>query len=819
MLAALAVVLAAAAAGLLWLRTSLPIETGELALPGLNAPVTLERDERGIPFITAASEHDAYFALGFAHAQDRLFQMDVMRRAAAGRLAQVLGPAALPHDRLMRTLGLYRLAEANFVRLSDPARAALQAYAQGVNAYLQTHRGAWPPEYYLLGMRPEPWRPADSLAWARLMALRLSGNWREELLRARLPLRLTPGQIDDLWPAYPEGAPAGVTANSTLAAPERARAGSPLDGIDRRLLARIFDSAAAVLAPLPETASASNCFAIDGRHTRSGKPLLANDPHLPFEAPGVWYLVRIELPGHVWAGATAPGVPFLVLGHNGRVAWGMTTTHSDTQDLFLERVDPADPARYLTPDGPRPFKVREEVIHVRGEADVRLTVRETRHGPVVSDALRGPIPGLPAEPGRRQLPDPNSSALPSPEYVMALADTELREDDRTAEALYRMNHAADAADFKTALADFDSPQQNITFSDAGGAIGFVAAGRVPIRARGNGMAPVPGWTGEYDWTGTIPFAALPQVSNPASGWIVTANHRIVGPSYPYLLTARWPSYYRALRLEQLLDARTDLDADGAAAIQLDTVSTAARDLLPLLLRVPPKGPREAKALALLAAWNGAMDRDRPEPLVYSAWIVALTRAVAADELGPLFDAFRMPDPMFLRLVLTDRQEWCDDVTTPGRETCADTVAAALETALSGLTAKFGPDMPKWRWGAAHRALFVNRVLGRLPLLGPLADPRIETDGDDDTPNRGTYMATDPAAPFTHVHGAGMRAIYDFADLDRSVFTLTPGESGNVFSGHYGDTLRGWRDGVYFRLGPAPEGPAGALETLRLLPRR
>jgi penicillin amidase len=821
-LAAVGAALFGALAGLAWLRTSLPVESGELAVPGLAAPVTIDRDQRGIPFITVASEHDAYFALGFVHAQDRLFQMDFMHRAAAGRLAEVLGPRALPHDRLMRTLGIYRLAEANLAGLSDPARAALEAYADGVNAYLRAHRGAWPLEYYLLGTRPEPWRPADSLAWGRLMALRLSSNWREELLRTRLAARLTPRQIDDLWPAYPKDAPRGVAAlGPSPNASVSARAASSAESIDRGLLAPIFDSVALMLAALPATASASNCFAVDGRHTSSGKPLLANDPHLPLETPGVWYLVRVTAPGLVLAGATAPGVPFFLLGHNGRVAWGMTTTHSDTQDLFLERVDAADPARYLTPEGPRPFELREEVIHVRGAADVRISVRETRHGPVVSDVLQGPIPGVSPD-HRGALPDqpgvPVESPAPrSPDYVVALADTALRADDRTGEALYRMNHAADAASFKAALEDFHSPPQNVTFADAGGAIGFVAAGRVPIRAKGDGSAPVPGWTGAYDWTGTIPFAALPQVLNPPSGRIMTANHRIVDDAYPYLLTAHWPPFYRALRLEELLDARTDLDAGAAAAIQRDTVSTAVRDLLPLLLRVPSKGPREARAFALLGAWDGAMDRNRPEPLIYSAWVVALMRAMAADELGPLFDTFRMPDPLFLREILTERQEWCDDVATPEPESCADTVAAAFETALSDLTAKYGADMSAWRWGAAHQAVFVNRILGRVPLLGSWVEPRIETDGDDDTPNRGTYMATYPAAPFTHVHGAGMRAIYDFTDLDRSLFALTPGESGNPLSPHYADTLRGWRDDVYFRLGPAAEGAAGAPKTLVLRP--
>ncbi|MGB8276310.1 MAG: penicillin acylase family protein, partial [Alphaproteobacteria bacterium] len=751
--------LAASGLGVMWLRSSLPPAEARIEAPGVVAPVTIARDEHGIGFITAGSEHDAYFALGFAHAQDRLFQMDFMRRAAAGRLSELLGPQALPHDRLMRVLGLYRLAEANLAFLSEPVRAALQAYSDGVNAYLRSHAGAWPVEYYLLGTRPEPWRPQDSLAWGRLMTLRLSVNSRQELLRARLASRLTPRQIQDLWPIYPLERRQGLNGAGPSPAVTVAGPMSVLDRLD------------AALASETASASASNSFAVDGRHSASGKPLLASDPHLALEAPGVWYLVRVEAPGMVWAGATAPGVPFLILGHNGHVAWGMTSTENDTQDLYYERVDPADPGRYMTPEGPRPFTTRGVTIRVKGGADVHLAVRETRHGPVITDAIEGGAEGLAAGPGT----------------VLALADAALRPDVLTAQALYRLNHAKDAAEVAAALADFQAPQQNVVFADVEGTVGFHTVGRAPVRPKGDGTVPVPGWEADYDWTGFVPYDELPHALDPPSGRVIAANHNMAGDHYPHLLGAYWPAPYRARRIAELLDRSPKLDPLSAGRIQLDAVSPAVPDLLPLLLAVPATTAREAEAVAMLRSWDGTMSRRRPEPLLYSAWLLELTRVIAADELGPFFASFRNPDPLFLQEVLTERQDWCDDLATGARESCGDAIATALASALDKLTAAYGRDMTAWHWGRAHRARFLNHILGHVPLIGPFLEPVIGTDGDDTTVNRGTYAATDAGLPFVHRHGAGLRAVYDLADLDGSLFALAPGQSGNILSAHYQDT--------------------------------
>ena len=787
LIAILVLVLLGTGGGYLWLRSSLPQADGTLALPGLTAPVTIGRDDRGIVRIRAENEADGYFALGFAHAQDRLFQMDFMRRLGAGRLSEVVGAATVAADRTMRTLGLYRLAEANLPLLAPEVQDALAAYSAGVNAFLDHRSGALPPEFQLLWYSPEPWRPADSLVWGRLMALHLSNNWRDELLRQRLGQHLKADQLELLWPALPEH-------------DERTEVGQlPTDDspeIGNRLLRR----AAQALATLPRSHGASNSWAVNGRLTAGGAPLLANDPHLGLTAPIQWYLARIETPTLTIAGGTAPGIPFTLIGHNGRVAWGFTTTHSDTQDLFVEQVAPDDPTRYLTPAGTEPFETREEVIRVRGDTDVVLTVRTTTHGPVVSDTDGSIAPG-------------------SPGQVLALAWPGLREDDLTAQAIYRMNHAADADTFYNALRDFHSPQQNIVYAGEDGTIGFVAAGRVPIRKAlfTGSQTPAPGWTGNYDWTGYLPFEDLPQAIDPPSGWIATANNDIRPEGYPHFLTARWAEAYRARRIAELLDGRTGHTADGMAAMQLDTVSLAARDLLPPMLAAAQDGASPHQAtLDRLRRWDLRMDRERPEPLIFLTWLKEASRRIFADELGTFYFDYGPWNLDQVGSVLSDDKGriWCDHVATVIEETCPEQFAAALDEAMAALAETYGDDPAEWRWGDAHQAHFPHPLLESIPVIGDWLETPIATDGDSYTLNRGTPRVRPGSVAYPHVHGAGLRAVFDFADLDRSRFIIAAGQSGNPLSPHYADLIPRWRDGEFLTI----TGEAARVLTLRPVER-
>ena len=479
----------ALAAGFWALRSSLPDLEARYAAVGLDSSIEILRGAFGVPHIFAGTAADAYFGLGYAHAQDRLWQLEVQRRVGAGRLSEVLGTATLDLDKFFRTLGLARAAAQSLVAVDDATRAVLGAYAAGVNAFLATRNGLLPPEFLILcAPAPEPWSAVDSIVVLKLMTWQLSMNWRDELLRARLADRLAPDRIDELWPTYPADAPATLPDLST----------SMLDALWART------------PPGPGPGAGSNNWAVAGARSASGKPLLANDPHLGLSAPGPLYLAHLSAPGFDLVGATLPGLPNIVLGHNGRIAWSLTTTGADTQDLFVERPDPADAARYLTPDGPLPFEARREVIAVRGAADVEITVRESRHGPIVSDVIDDAGNGEP----------------------LALRWTALDADDTSPQGLLKLDTAQDWDAFLDATRDIHAPQQNVVYADVDGNIGFYAPARVPIRKAGDGSVPVPGWTGDHDWTGYIPFDELPHSLNPSRSVIVTANNRIVPDGYP-----------------------------------------------------------------------------------------------------------------------------------------------------------------------------------------------------------------------------------------------------------------------------------------------
>jgi penicillin amidase len=780
---AVSVLVASAAllAGFLWLRQSLPQTEGEIALQGLSAPVEVLRDARGFVTIRADDQLDAAFALGFAHAQDRIWQMDFWRRTASGRLSEVIGASTLGIDKFMRTLGLADYAAWNLEALSPETRLYLEAYAAGVNAYLERREGPLPPAFLILGYEPEPWRPVDSVLWGRLMALQLSDNWRDELRRAAAEIRLGPEKAADLWPR--DGAHEPQTFGALEEAP-----GAELPYLE---LAR--------LAPAwLETGGASNVWALSGAKSDNGAPILANDPHLELSAPGIWYLVRIEAPDQLLVGVTAPGVPFVLLGHNGRLAWGFSTTHSDTQDLFIERLADDDPSRYLMPDGATElFEIREETIVIKDQEPLTLTVRQTRHGPVVSDLLE----------------DQWES---TDDRVLALAWSALRPDDRTPEALYRLNRAVDWRAFRAALEDFHSPQQNIFYADRLGTIAFTAPARVPIRRAGDGRRPVPGWTGEFDWTGMVPFDQLPQSVDPPSGRFVNANNRIVEDGYPHLITADWPNDFRARRIAERLDQDPRHSVAAAEALQLDTLSGGARALLPRLLEMAEPSETTTEALDLLTGWDYHMDHERPEPLVFYAWMAALNEVLIADELGPAWREFQRANPAVLDQILADAPHWCDDVTTPEvEEGCAEAVSRALEHAVAFATKRFEvAGVGSLRWGMAHKARFEHPVYSRMPFVSDFTSFAVEAPGGDTTVNRGGVRFASPEVLFENIHGAGLRAVYDLADLDRSRFMIATGQSGNPLSPYYGNMAGPWRDGVYITMGSEP---GDGTDVLVLLP--
>ncbi len=767
-----------------WL--SLPTHDGSESVSGLDAPVEIVRDAHAVPHIYARSPRDGAFAMGYVHAQDRLWQLEMQRRIGAARLAEVVGEPGLETDRFLRTLGLYRVAERNFEALSPEVQEIYEAYAQGVNAWLETRSGLLPLEFQLLGHEPEPWLPADSLVWLKIMAWDLGDNFRDELLRARLAGRLDAEQLQDLWAQHPDDPAPGPHSK-----PDTAEAVSVDYG--------------ALTAAAPGTGISgfgSNSWAVSGEHTESGKPLLANDPHLRLEIPGVWYLAHVSTPEFEIVGATLPGLPFPLLGRNRHFAWGFTNTGPDVQDLFVERIDPGDHERYLAPEGSLPFEVRAETIGIGGEEAVDLTVRETRHGPVISDLVE------------------ESAEFLKDGHVLAFSWTALAEDDRTAEALVRAPAARDWDSFVEALRDAAVPQQTVVFADVEGNIGYIAPGRVPIRASGQGHMPAPGWTGAHDWVGWVPFEELPRAYNPASGRVVSANNRIVPLDYPHHLTDAWAPPYRAQRIEALLDAQARHDVAGFAAMQQDLVSLAATRLLPVLLPLTEPSSDGARLAAdMLQRWDRRMSRDRPEPLLYIAWLRALMRVLFADELGDAFEDYWKIRPESIHRALTVRTAWCDLLTTAEREGCSEVVTGALDAALAFLAAEYGRDMNKWRWGDAHAVHMKHRILGEIPAIGSWFEVTLASGGEKDTVKAGGFDVADPEAPFAQNHGAGYRAVYDLGEPERSVFMISTGQSGNPLSSHYDDLAEPWRDGRYLpMLTDRARVEEDALGTLTLRPR-
>ncbi|HVE66554.1 MAG TPA: penicillin acylase family protein [Thermoanaerobaculia bacterium] len=769
--------------------STFPKESGRVRVAGLSAPVAIETDARGVPTIRAATRLDALFGLGYVHARDRLWQIEYQRRIGAGRLAEVLGPRLVDTDRFLRTIGFRRAALSAWGNLSAETRASVEAYVRGLNAFLATSP-ARPVEFRILRFRPEPFDAVDGIVWGKLMAWDLAGNARNEIRRARFVEAVGERRALELLPPAPVSPTIledeewkGLLPLPAARGEGRSEARSPAVFLAPSFLARLDRSFALAGAREPDdSALGSNSWVLAGSRTVSGKPILANDPHLALRAPSVWYVARMIAPGYAVAGATLPGLPGVVIGRNSRIAWALTSLEPDVQDLFVEDVDPADPSRYRWRGEWRRFETRRETIRVRDGADVELEVRSSVHGPIVSGVLDG------------------AGALGR---GVALRWAALDPTDRTAEALERVNRAAGWTDFLEALRLFHAPPQNFLYADADGHVGYAAAGAVPIRPRANGLLPVSG-AGEDDWAGYVPFEALPRTLDPVRGFLVTANNRVASEQYPHAVTGDWPEPYRARRITERILARPRLDAADVRSIQLDRLSLQATELLPFLLDTVPSDAASRQALATLARWNREFAPGSAAAPIYAAWYAALSR-MPQDELGdtPL-GGLRS---RFLINAFRANSEWCDDAATPARETCAAFRARALAEAVALLRSRLGADPSRWRWDQLHRARFPHGVFEGIAGLRRLFSLEKGQGGDGSTVNVGAYLLD---GSFRMTDGPSYRQIVDFAEPDHFEFVHTTGQSGNVFDRRYRDLLPSWREGRYFSIGPAKK-------VLRLVP--
>ncbi len=795
---------------LIYRHLALPVTEGRLRIEGLHAALEVERDAHGIPTIRAANDEDAWFGLGFVHAQDRLWQLETHRRIAAGELAEAFGAAAVETDRFVRILGVRRRAEQQWQQASPAVRQMLVAYSAGINAYVRQHLRARPPEFLILGLQPQPWSPVDSIAWMTMMAWDLGGNWGSELLRMRLAQRMPVERIQQLLPPYPGDKPLATADYRSLYA--QLGLGAAATTASVAALPAIADGAV--------EGAGSNNWVVAGTRSVTGRPLLANDPHLKLTAPALWYFARIEVPGMRVAGATMPGLPTVVLGQNEHLAWGWTNTGPDVQDLYLERVDRGDPRRYETPGGWASFESFEEVIQVRGGTPLRFTARRTRHGPVVSD-----LPGL--ADGLTGLPGANGVAP----YALALRWTALDLDAATTlDAGLGFNRARSIDEFLAVSTDYVAPMQSMVVADAQ-RIAMVAAGRVPRRKPENdlrGLAPAPGWDPRYDWAGYVPAGETPRERDPQRGWIATANQRIHGPQYPHFITSEWMLPYRQQRIERLLAQRPLHTLDSLAAIQADVLSTATQRLLPWLRRARSEHPLAEAARRELEGFEGTMAAERAAPLIFWAWVRQLTQGVFADDIGRELFERQLARRSFrdaLEAVL-DRNDlgWCDAAATPVTETCAEQSDRALTRALADLQERYGSDVSLWHWGDAHVARAEHRPFSRVSELAPWFELRAPAGGDTFTVNVARVsLRPDPHTGelFLDEHGPSLRALYDLANRRRSRVMLGGGQSGLPFSASYRSLLEPWSRGEYLplwgdgqrgerlRLEPQPGGPAAA----------
>ncbi|MBI3493458.1 MAG: penicillin acylase family protein [Acidobacteria bacterium] len=838
LVAIVALVVMASVGACVYLRRSLPVVDGTVTVAGVSAPVEIIRDADAIPHIFAANTLDGLFGLGYVHAQDRLWQMEFQRRIGFGRLSEVLGAATLPQDRFLRTVGFGRAARAAWASTPDRAKQQVNAYVAGVNAFIASHHGGdLPPEFSLLRFEPEPWTGADVVVWVKMMAWDLSGNYSFELLRHDLIRTVGEARMNQLMPLYPpnglsilgkSGTTEGTEDTEKTRSTQVSSSASSVSSVVSSSWARAFTSAIAssdaagrdFLLGATTEGLGSNNWVVDGTLTASGKPLLANDPHLGARLPSTWYLAHISAGEFDVIGGTLPGTPAVALGRNRFIAWGATNVAADVEDLYREHLDAT--GQFAEFRGARePITVIPETIVVKGASPVQLAVRVTRHGPLVSDAINAN--------------NAESKTIPklAPVEPLAFRWTALDSDDGTLASFLKVNEARTWADFTDALKGYVVPSQNFVYADVDGHIGYYAPGRIPMRASGDGSRPADGWTGDAEWTGWVPFDDLPHAFDPPAHFIVTANNRPVAPPYRYLLGLEWAEPYRAQRITDLMHQLAGskgpglhppehkFTTDDFARMQADTRSLHAKALLPVLLsHTRAMTPREQPALDRLRQWNFDATGDSAATAIFQAWFLHLAPTLAGDDLGPsITDVYQGKFSFVTRFIIntltSNDESWCDDVTTAGRETCDEAVAGALRKGLDDLRRRMGDNMTRWRWDVMHRAVFPH-ALDSVAVLRPLLSRSIGIGGDWSTVDVGVTAADHPYEAHTV---PGYREVIDLSPADDSRFQDAVGQSGHLLSPHYDDALRTWRDVQHRKMRiTRTEAERGATGTLTLTPR-
>jgi penicillin amidase len=739
------------------LRRPVPRSRGRTVLSGLQSKVEIIRDRWGVPHIYASNLRDLFFASGYAQAQDRLWHMDFNRRLGSGRLSEVLGEPAVEVDRLIRRIGFRRASERDWADALDREKAMTESFSAGVNAYIEGSR--LPLEFSILRYKPEPWHPVDCLTYGRFMGWTLAGNWDSEILRSWTAERFGAEMLADLTPGYPEGGPLIVPpgAEATGCGPDLSE--------DFRGSSQLVGAAGGGL---------SNNWAVSGEKSVTGRPILANDPHLPLTMPSIWWEVHLDSPELKAAGAGLPAVPGVVIGHNDNIAWGITASMTDGDDLFVEKVNPDNPAQYEFQGEWVDGEIVREEIKVKGRDEpVVEDVLVTRHGPVISPAVKGET------------------------RTLALQTIGL-EPSHQMEGILMLMAAQGWDEFTDALRLWPAPPQNVAYADVDGNVGYHMAGLVPIRAKGHGVVPAPGWTGEYEWKGFIPHDELPQAYNPPANWVASANNKITEDDYPYFLSADWADSGRQRRIIEMLEGKEKLSVEDFKEMQADQLSIPARDLVPRMLEVQPGDQWERRALTFLRAWDMTVAADSVAACVFEVCYSHLVRRALEEKLGSWADYFagRGLHPVrhqgsffhaassWLLGKMRDRPDWFDG------KTWDQAMHESLASAVAQLRELLGDDVSRWQWGRLHVQRFSHplgqvRGLDRIFNRGP-----VPVGGDANTVWQASY------APYEgydlNSFTASWRQIIDLQDFNRSQATLPSGQSGHPGSRHYGDMIGMWQ---------------------------
>ena len=749
------------------LTRPLPQTKGTIVLAGLQKPVEVFRDQWGVPHIYAENTHDLLFAQGFVHAQDRLWQMEMNRRLGMGRLSEVFGSLTLEADRIIRVLGIKRAAQAELKTCSAQTLDALKAYSEGVNAFIATNRSRLPFEFRLLFITPEPWEPLHTVVWSKVMALMGGVNWQYELVRSMLAAKVGEKRARQLDPGYPKDHPVIVGPRS----PMMSEASSPhrIEAFFPRLFSSLFSLGAA-----------SNSWAVTGARSATGRPILANDMHLQLSVPGIWYEIHLSGGGYDVEGLSFPGTPLIVVGHNRRIAWGITFAYVDVMDLYEEIEHPAGGKKYLFDGKPEKAKVIRERINVRGWEDPYIeNVIITRHGPIVSGITKGADGPLAL---KWSMYDPG-------DLFQAIND---------------MCKAEDWSRFRAAAALWSEPAVNLTYADADGNIGYVLGARIPIRESGNGLMPVPGSRSGFEWKGYVPAMENPSVFNPVSGIVFTANNRIAGKDYPYFISEDWDTGYRAASIGKFLASREKISLEDCRALQGDTNQPAFQEIRPILQKLEGKNGLEKRAIELMLSWNGDLTKETSGGALFQVFQYTMLKNTFDDELGdaaPYYfgaglnvlnsaTGYMGRSQMVLRSLMKDPDSpWFDDVNTAGRERLPDIMQKSLADAVEFLNGKQGDNPDLWKWGDLHRAPLEHRLGKIRPLDMLLNIGRFPVGGGIVTVRQGSYVAERGF----EINGwtAANRHIFSLDDFDRSLSNIVAGQSGQVRSPHYADQVDLW----------------------------